>query len=161
MSRQGKMAGNSRLDGYAAGAAEVINKEETRKRERSKENKNKEENTDIDIGYRISQSADFHQRKMSIGYRRPHIGSLKAEDFFSGEYDSVDLAVAVASGRRTDRALWRKYLRTGSIEEADFLACCFEQWRENESDGYPKNAAACLTAKLKPHLNGNGKKTNN
>ena len=151
----------------AARSAEVINKEETRKRERSKENKNKEENTDtgsdIDIGARegISQSgsADFHQSGF-CQHRRAHLSGLRDEDFFDPEYDAIDLAIAVTHGRTNDRRLWRKYLNTASIDEGTFRECVHMQWRENESDGYPKNAAACLTAKLKPHLNGNGKKTN-
>ena len=112
-----------------------------------------EENTDIDIGYPISASAEIHSG-MNVGYRRPALASLRPEDFFSGEYDAVDIAVAVTGGRRSDRALWRTYLRNGSIEEGKFLELCFTQWRENLSDGYPDNPAACLTRKLRPFLSG-------
>jgi len=121
-----------------------------------KEKRTKRENTDIDIGYRISIPGDVHPRQ-GIPSRRPRRHDLKPEDFFSGEYDPVDLAVAVTDGTRNDRALWRTYLRTDSITECDFLQCCFVQWRENESDGYPRNAA-CLTKKLRPFLNGRGAK---
>ena len=119
----------------------VVNKEGERERgkERSKESeKGKEqENTDIDIRY-----------------RRPVSGCLRAEDIFSGEYDAVDLAICVTRGTRKDRALWRKYLRNGSIEEGDFLQCVFQQWRENKSDGEPDNSAACLQSKLNPFRKG-------
>ena len=119
----------------------VVNKEGERERgkERAKEReKGKEqENTDTDIRY-----------------RRPASGCLSSEDFFSGEYDAVDLAMCVTRGTRNDRALWRKYLRNGSIEEGDFLQCVFQQWRENESDGEPDNCAACLQAKLNPFRKG-------
>ena len=91
---------------------------------------------------------------IDIRYRRPESDCLRAEDFFSGEFDPVDIAIAVTGGRRNDRALWRTYLRNGSIEEGRFLEACFAQWRENMSDGYPYNSAACLTKKLKPHLSG-------
>ena len=113
----------------------VINKE--RAKERSKERQ--KENTDTDI---------------DIGYRRPVSGRLRSEDFFSGEYDAVDLAICVTDGTRKDRALWRKYLRNGSIDECDFLQCVFLQWRENHSDGMPDNAASCLQAKLNPFRKG-------
>ena len=119
----------------------VINKERERERgkERSKESEKgkKQENTDIDIRY-----------------RRPVSGCLSNEDFFSGEYDAVDLAMCVTRGTRKDRALWRKYLRNGSIDEGDFLQCVFQQWRENESDGEPDNSAACLQSKLNPFRKG-------
>ena len=111
------------------------------------------ENTDIDIRYRMSQSGESLSGG-GVGYRRPSLAALRSEDFFSGEYDAVDIAVAVTNGRRNDRALWRTYLRNGSIEEGTFLQCCFTQWRENLADGYPRNAAACLTAKLRPFLSG-------
>ena len=42
---------------------------------------------------------------------------MRSEDFFSGEYDAVDLAICVTRGTCKDRALWRKYLRNGSIDE--------------------------------------------
>ena len=72
---------------------------------------------------------------IDIRYRRPVSGCLRAEDFFSGEYDPVDIAMTVTGGRRSDRALWRTYLRNGSIEEGEFLQCCFTQWRENIPHG--------------------------
>ena len=119
----------------------VVSKEGERERgkERSKESEKgkKQENTDIDIRY-----------------RRPVSGCLSNEDFFSGEYDAVDLAMCVTRGTRKDRALWRKYLRNGSIDEGDFLQCVFQQWRENESDGEPDNSAACLQSKLNPFRKG-------
>ena len=115
----------------------VVNKEEEKERgkERSKEREKGKEQENTDIG---------------IGYRRPVSGCLRSEDFFSGEYDAVDLAMCVTRGSRKDRALWRKYLRNGSIEECDFLQCVFQQWRENMSDGEPDNSAACLQSKLNP-----------
>ena len=75
---------------------------------------------------------------------------MRSEDFFSGEYDAVDLAICVTRGTCKDRALWRKYLRNGSIDECGFLQCVFQQWRENNSDGEPDNAASCLQSKLNP-----------
>ena len=94
------------------------------------------ETTDIDIRYRMTTSAETPSG-IHVGYRRPVLASLCAEDFFSGEYDPVDIAITVTGGRRNDRALWRTYLRNGSIEEGKFLEVCFTQWRENMSDGYP------------------------
>jgi len=121
-----------------------------------KEKEGQKETTDIDIRHRMTASAETPSG-IHVGYRRPDLASLCAEDFFSGEYDPVDIAIAVTGGRRNDRALWRTYLRNGSIEEGKFLEVCFTQWREDMSDGYPDNPAACLTKKLRPFLSGTGK----
>ena len=115
---------------------------EGKRNERKKEAKKAElrkdqENTDIDIGY-----------------PRPVSGCLRSEDFFSGSFDPVDLAICVTNGTRKDRALWRKYMRNGSIDECVFLECVFRQWRENCSDGMPDNPAACLQLKFNAHLKG-------
>ena len=118
-----------------------------------KEKEGQKETTDIDIRHRMTASAETPSG-IHVGYRRPDLASLCAEDFFSGEYDPVDIAIAVTGGRRNDRALWRTYLRNGSIEEGKFLEVCFTQWREDMSDGYPDNPAACLTKKLRPFLSG-------
>ena len=139
--------------------AEVVNKEGEREKASSPLDpllgKEKgEENTDIDIRYRMSASGNTSSIQ-DVGYRRPVLSSLHEDDFFSGQYDPVDVAMAVTRGRRNDRALWRTYLRNGSISEGDFLQCCFTQWREDLSDGYPDNPAACLTKKLRPFLSGN------
>ena len=140
----------------AARSAEVINKEE---KEKKQKNKKKRPDTDTGIGYRVSESesADFHQRSVC---RRPVVPNLMPDDFFDPERDAVDLAVTIANGTTRDRRLWRTYLRNGSITECDFRQCVYEQWNENTKDGYPRNTAACLQAKLNRLVNGNGKKTN-
>ena len=114
----------------------VINKE--RAKERSKERQKEI------TRYPISDT----------GYRRPVSECLRDDDFFSGRFDAVDLAICVTRGTRKDRALWRTYLRNGSIDECDFLQCVFKQWRENCSDGMPDNSASCLQSKLNPFRKG-------
>ena len=112
---------------------------ETEMRERNKESKDKE------IPIPISDT----------GCRKAVSGRIRAEDFFSAEYDAVDLVATAFNGTRKDRRLWRKYLRNGSIEEAKFLELAFDKWREDQVDGRGDNPAACFQAILNPHLSGN------
>ena len=111
---------------------------------------------DIDTGRRETGSADFHQEGGNTGYRRACLTKLTAEDFFNDKYDPVDIACAVVNGKRNDRLLWRKYLREGSISDAELLECAYRQWREDAVDGRGDKPAACLQAKLNAVMRGKG-----
>ena len=83
--------------------------------------------------------------------------TLCDEAFFSGDYTPIELAIAVTHGTRKDLNLWRKYLRTDSIEESDFLYELHTLWREIRAGEEPDNRSKAFQSRINPRLKGRKK----